>query len=165
MFADDTIEFIFFHVKEIEAAVMEKRMDSGGGKTGGGGTGHSQISDTTAIKAIRNAMELNAVYVEYGTAINGKRDLQTIRRPESWLQVVKDTYDYYDDHDKFLFDYLVRRYRKGETWQQTCKGLDISKSKYYACMADITHTAELYAVGYELILPWHKTVCGANTAK
>ena len=165
MFSDDMIEFVFSHVKDIETAIMEKRLDSGGGKTGGNGTGHSQISDTTAIKAIRNAMELNTVCVEFGGAINGKRDMKVIRRPETWLQVVKDTYEYYGDHDAFIHDYLIRRYQNGETWQETCKNLHMGKGKYYACMADVIHTAELYAVGYELILPWHKVTCGANMEK
>ena len=165
MFSDDTIEFIFFHVKEIEAAIMEKRLDSGGGKTGGNGTGHSQISDTTAIKAIRAATELNCVAVEFGAAINGKCDVRFIKRPETWLEVVKDTHDFYLNRNRQIDDFLTSRYDKNDTWQETCDKLNIRKSEYYAYKADVIHTAELYAVGYGLLSPWHKLAVNANMGK
>jgi len=147
------IEFCFSNYGSIKNAIEEKRLDPGGATiTGGNGTGHSRISDPTAIKALRNVSELSCVTVFYGASIQGERDFIRIRRPETWLKVIDDTKKAF--LGKPQLGIALRKYEQHEDWQQTCKELRISRGKYYAMLNDVLHQAELFAVAYGVQAPY-----------
>ena len=67
----ELIEFVFYHEQDIKRAVFEKREDGCLPKTGGSGSGHCRVSDPTAQNAIRKALEVPAVIIEYGAKTCG----------------------------------------------------------------------------------------------
>lgn len=155
MLNDELIEFVFNQYDDIKRAIVAKRLDPGGAvKTGGNGSGHSLVSDTTAIRAIRNACELNRVYVEYWTFTNNKRIChgRVISRPEAWIMVVDRVKEHYKGVPKG--EIITRKYDLKEDFHKTCKALDISKTAYYMMCKDILHFAELCAVGYGILSPF-----------
>lgn len=151
---NELIDFIFFHEKDIMVAVREKRLDPGGGITGGNGTGHSKISDPTAAQGIKLASPIVAVSIEYGAAIGGIRNSRTIRNPEKWLQVLAETRGFYQNRKQG--DFIRRRYNQDENWRDTCKAMKCSRTCYYAYKSDVFRFAEKLAIGYGIISPWHK---------
>lgn len=154
MITTEFIEFLFYNQEAISKAVYEKRQDAGAGHTGGGGSGHSFISDPTAIAAIKNTLEIKKVVVEYGPACGSKRirNTRVIPHPEKWLKVVGAVQDMFaKKRQGELYD---RRYKMSEDCEKTCKSMSISRGKYYAMQKDIIHAAELYAVGLGLWSPW-----------
>ena len=152
--SDGLIDFIFSYEKKIAAAVMEKRMDPGGGITGGGGSGHSRVSDPTAIQGIKLASPVVCVLIEYGAAVNGVRSSRTIKHPEKWLQVAAETRAFFESRPQGEF--LRRRYEQAENWQDPCRAMRCTKSYYYAYKADVFGFAERLAIGYGIISPWQR---------
>lgn len=123
------IERRFFQEEKIRRAVFEARHDSGGGKTGGGGSGHAFVSDPTASAAMREVSPLRAIEIE-----TGKNETETVKWPEKWLAVIEATYRRYGDG--IIGELLHRRY-SGEPYQTTCINLHISKSLYYQMMTEV----------------------------
>ena len=80
----DKIEEIFRRERELSDAVLEVKVGTKG-HTGGTPTGHSYISDPTAISAIRRAVELETVSLKDGTRIF---------KPEKWLEVIHAVKDW-----------------------------------------------------------------------
>lgn len=148
---ENLIEFVLMYAQDIAEAVEEKRQDAGGGKTGGT-NGHSRISDPTALKAIRNAMEVESVRITYGAAFYGERAKKTIRQPERWLAVAQAVRAQQMRNEITKAFYESRYYGRND-WQQTCRELHISRSVYYAMRADVMAVAKLYAVHYGLFEP------------
>lgn len=119
------IERRFFQEDKIRRAVFEARHDSGGGKTGGGGSGHAFVSDPTASAAMREVSPLRAIEIE-----TGKNETETIKWPEKWLAVIEATYRHYSGG---VVEQLLKRRYAGENHVQTCMELCISQNVYY-CM-------------------------------
>ena len=143
---DETIEFVLYHTDEIKRAIEEKRLDPCLPKSIGHG---SKISDITATAAITNISDVPAVVVGYGPKINGSGNTQVIKRPEMWLRVVEYLSEIYAG--KLTEDIIKRRYRQGESQQETCQALGISRDIYFAYRRDWLRAAELYAVGTGLL--------------
>ena len=95
----ELIEFVFYHEKEIKQAVFERREDGCLPKTGGGGSGHCRVSDPTAQNAIRKALEIPAVIIEYGAKTCGRSNSRTLRHPEKLLKVVQYKREYFHGTD------------------------------------------------------------------
>lgn len=72
------VEWALRHEQEIADAVAEAKI-GGRGHTGGAPTGHSFVSDPTAVQAIRQAEELSSVEIEGGSRVEW---------PERWLKVI-----------------------------------------------------------------------------
>ena len=143
---DETIEFVLYHTDEIKNAIAEKRLDPCLPKSIGHG---SKISDITATAALTNISEVPCVVVGYGARINGNGNAQVIKRPEQWLRVVDYLSEIYAN--KLTEDIIKRRYKNGESQQDTCKALGISRDIYFAYRKDWLRAAELYAVGTQLL--------------
>lgn len=163
MVADDLIDFVFSHEKEIKNAIFEKRLDPGGiGKPAGSASNHSQISDPTANKGIKHAVPIPLVLVEYGAKINGVRESRAIKQPETWLQVVEEVKGYYQGTP--TGEFLRRRYEQKELWNETCKHMVLrNKSYYYTMKQNVIHCAELAAVERGLLSPFNKGKKERNT--
>jgi hypothetical protein len=164
---DSLIEFVLRNASTIKKCVEIKRLESvnGGGHTGGGTSGHSRISDPTALQAIRSVEPVSFIQCPYGAMINGKRDERYIKLPEKWLKVEELTRGYYaereSDDEKTLLvkEIYTRRYLNGEygeKWDRTCADLKISHGIYYAVVRDVVRFAGLYAAGYGLIPPYSR---------
>jgi hypothetical protein len=150
------IDFVLMHETELERQIKETRLDNGrGGHTGGNSSGHSWVSDPTAIQAIRAVSNVPCVYVPFGPYTCGERDTKMIRNPEKWLKVARLTRRYYASH-KQMNIYYISRYKQGEFWHTTCEALSISKAIYYAMRDDIIHYASMCAVGMGLLHPYSK---------
>jgi len=144
------IKFIFTYENKIRYAVFEKRFDGNApNKTGGNGSGHSRISDPTAQKAITNAMPVNAVLIEYGESINGRREMQRINYPEKWLRVIDETYKFYDK--KKQGEVLYSKFKRNESRLETCRRMGIKKSWYSVLLNDCIKHAERLAEGAGLL--------------
>lgn len=151
-YADD-IEFILINIEAIKKAVIESRVSGNRtGHTGGNGSGHSRVSDPTAIKAIRNISEVPVITISYGPYIAGCRECKTIKHPELWIKVAESVIHYYLKNAR-MHDFFHRRYQLKEDWEKTCKELNMGRGAYYAMKADVLHMAELYAVHYGLLVP------------
>ena len=161
---DNLIEFVLRHADDIQKCVDIKKLEiqsGGGGHTGGEGSGHSRISDPTALSALRAVEPVPFIHCPFGPAINGRRDERFIRLPEKWLSVEKLTREFYtrDAEKKFVREIYRRRYLQGEfgeKWEITCVKLDIRKAMYYAVVHDIVRFASLYAAGMGLIAPYSR---------
>lgn len=125
------IERRFFQKEKIERAVWEAKNDSGSVKTGGGG--HAFVSDPTANKALRNVVPLKSVDIEVG-----KNEVETIRDPEKWLQVIHATYRHYEGG---IVESLLKYRYAGETYQKTCMNLHISSTTYYQMITEVQQFA------------------------
>lgn len=149
----DIIEFCFRYEKEIMHAVYERRHDAGSGKTGGSGSGHCFTSDTTAITAIKNIEELPSVVVEYGAALNGKREMFTLRHPERWLKVVSWTKEHYSKNKQG--DLIKMKYAESRGRREICDTIGIGTSIYHVMLNDILSFAEGVAIGIGVLTPKH----------
>lgn len=151
---EDLIEFVLTHTDEIKIAITDQRIDAQKGSTGGG-TGHSKISDPTALRAIKNITESPVVYVQHGPIIAGKMDAVKIKRPERWLKVEKQTREYYLGNER-MSDFYKLRYIKQLERRQVWERLCIKKGLYYAMASDVTRFAMMCAVASGLIGPYSK---------
>ena len=159
----EIIEFCLWYEKEIQIAYAEKREGAARGVTGGNGSGHMQISDPTALQAIRNVAEINVLDVPYGplygkapkyneeTGLYEKdkrwQDTYRLRYPLKWLRVTAALKKYYLNDNNTLRDFFERRYIKKENWKQTCSELHISRDIYYVMRAEVIRAGEVYAAG------------------
>ena len=150
----ELIEFVFYHEKEIKRAVFERREDGCLPKTGGGGSGHCRVSDPTAQNAIRKALEVPAVIIEYGAKTCGRRNSITLRHPEKWLKLAAEVRNYFNGTNSGLL--LKMRYTDNLTRQEICKELNISTNYYNAMRCNVIRFAEGYAAGIGLINARHK---------
>lgn len=148
---DRKINFIFLHTKDIEAAILAARLDDGGGITGGNGSGHSRVSDPTAIQGIKAATPIKSINIPYGAAVCGVRQTKKIKHPEKWVQIFHETEEHYKDRRQGEF--FRRRYRNNESQEDIRKAMQISKGVYIAMKRDIIYFAELLAVGYGMLTP------------
>ena len=151
---NNIIEFVFMYADEIKTAVHEKRNDPKGTQSGGNGSGHSRISDPTAMQALRAVDGVASVVVFFGPRIGTSQESLVLRNPEKWLQVVANTKKLFQG--KPQLELIHRRFERGEHWKNICNDMHISKGAYYAMSADITHAAELFAVGLGCMSPWRK---------
>ncbi len=146
----ELIEFVFYHEKEIKQAVFEKREDGCLPKTGGGGSGHCRVSDPTAQNAIRKALEVPAVIIEYGAKTCGRRNSITLRHPEKWLKVIQYTRDYFNGTASGAL--FKMRYSECLTREEIICKIKIRKSQYHAMIANVMRFAEGAATGLGLIV-------------
>lgn len=119
------VEWHIKHEREIRDAVTEAKTSSGG-HTGGAPSGHTYISDPTAIQAIRAADELRVVDIEGGGRVEW---------PERWLTVI-DAIKRWCGTDTIRAEIFKRRFR-GESYVVTCDDLHIGQSTHSAIMAEI----------------------------
>ena len=153
-YVDDLIEFCLMHRDDIATAVEEKRQDpGGGGHTGGSGSGHSYVSDPTAIQGIKAALSVPCVYVAYGATVCGKRDAVLIRQPERWLKVV-DKVAAYCLKSSDTKEFYHHRYILREDHVKTCHDLNLSRGAYYAKKANVIRLAENLAIGFGCLSPY-----------
>lgn len=161
--AEDTIEFCLTYRVQIEAAVLEAKMGTGGGgHTGGLGSGHCRVSDPTAIKAIRLLSPVAAVDVPFGPFIAGAREMVHLRHPEKWLAVVSAVEQRFLTGSDKAADFYRSRYRDRDLWKRTCTELHITHGVYYRLRREVIQYAALYAVKYGLVEP---TVYGLKLIK
>ena len=145
----ELIEFVFYHEKEIKQAVFERREDGCLPKTGGSGSGHCRVSDPTAQNAIRKALEVPAVMIEYGAKTCGRRNSIILRYPEKWLKVIAVTRGYFGN--RTAGKVYALRYCNCRTREEILDELSIRKSQYHAMVAGIIKFAEGVAVCEGLI--------------
>ena len=145
----ELIEFVFYHEKEIKRAVFEKREDGCLPKTGGGGSGHCRVSDPTAQNAIRKALEVPAVIIEYGAKTCGRRNSITLRHPEKWLKVVQYTRDYFNGTASGAL--FKMRYAECLTRQEICEALKINKPRFFSLTGKIIKFTEGLAIGFGIL--------------
>lgn len=143
---DEIIEFVLYHTEAIKKAIEEKRLDPCLPRTIGHG---SKIADITAAAAITNISDVPCVVIGYGPKINGRGNTQVVKKPEMWLRLVKYLDEIYKGN--LTEEIIKRRYAMGESQQDTCKALGISRDIYFAYRRDWLRTAELYAVGTGLL--------------
>lgn len=146
----ELIEFVFYHEKEIKQAVFERREDGCLPKTGGSGSGHCRVSDPTAQNAIRKALEVPAVIIEYGAKTCGRRNSITLRHPEKWLKVIQYTRDYFNGTASGAL--FKMRYSECLTREEIICKIKIRKSQYHAMIANVMRFAEGTATGLGLIV-------------
>ena len=152
--AEDTIEFCLTYKPQIEAAVLEAKMGTGGGgHTGGMGSGHCRVSDPTAIKAIRLLSPVATVDVFFGPYVAGVRERQHLRHPEKWLAVASAVEQRFLTGSDKAADFYRSRYRDRDLWKRTCTELHITHGVYYSLRKDVIQYAALYAVKYGLVEP------------
>ena len=145
----ELIEFVFYHEKEIKQAVFEKREDGCLPKTGGGGSGHCRVSDPTAQNAIRKALEVPAVMIEYGAKTCGRRNSLTLRHPEKWLKVIQYTRDYFNGTASGAL--FKMRYAECLTRQEICEALKINKPRFFSLTGKIIKFTEGLAIGFGIL--------------
>ena len=147
----DTIEFCLWYEKDIRLAIQDARESARrGGTTGGNGTGHMQVSDPTAVQAIRAVQKLNVLDIPYGMpyGINQRwQETYKLRNPAKWLLVVAFLKKRYLSDRNPLHDFFERRYIKREDREKTIKELGITYGRYYAMRADVIRAGEVYAAG------------------
>lgn len=136
------VDYIFNHEKQIRQAVFERRNDSGG-HTGGGGTGHSYVSDPTALHAIRLASELNFVQLGEG---------EKVWHPEKWLEVIDATYEWCAG-DEIKSAIIERRYRRHDYYVTVCNDLHISQTTHSVLLTEIRNHAMMEAAYRQLVRP------------
>ena len=148
MIDDKLVRFVFTHEDDIRRAVFESRNDRHSNTTGGC-SGHSRISDPTAMTAINNVTPLAYVMVDYGSKIGGRKNSFKLGRPELWLAVVDTTYKFFDG--KKQGQVLDAKFRSGECRACTCTRLGIKKSWYSVLLADALEHATRLAKGQHLL--------------
>jgi hypothetical protein len=158
---DRLIEFVLSNEKPLDCAIAARRAemeDSIGchGYTGGGGIGHSRVSDPTALQGIRSASAVPGVHIFYGPKVCGEQSSRYIKYPEAWLYVSKQTRHNYVSIGGNIGTVYTRRYDAGEQYRQTCKDLGISNKLYYEIRADVLRYAALVAATLRLITPYSK---------
>lgn len=145
------IEKIFYSYDKIKRAVEEAKSDPASNRTGGNSSGHAWVSDPTANVAIRAATPIAVVVIETRKGMESDR----IREPEKWLRVVEATYEYFDGK---LAGAVTKRRFSGEDYRKTCQDLCISQNIYYCITRDVSHYAQLCAVGLGLMTPFREEV-------
>ncbi len=152
--AEETIEFCLTYKPQIEAAVLEAKMGTGGGgHTGGLGSGHCRVSDPTAIKAIRLLSPVAAVDVPFGPFIAGAREMVHLRHPEKWLAVVSAVEQRFLTGTGKAADFYKSRYQDRDLWKRTCTDMHITHGIYYAMRKEVIYYAALFAVKMGLVEP------------
>lgn len=146
----ELIEFVFYHEKDIKQAVFEKREDGCLPKTGGSGSGHCRVSDPTAQNAIRKALEVPAVVIEYGAKTCGRRSSITLRHPEKWLTMIAFTREYFTN--TISGKIYKMRYTECLTRDEICSNLRISTKQYHVMVSNIIKFAEGVAFASGLII-------------
>jgi len=124
------VEYIFQHEREIQDAVLEAKLGTGG-HTGGAPSGHSYISDPTPAAALRNVEEINCVTLQ---------DKTRIFNPEKWLKVIHEVREWcnIDDIDNMIFRLVFLRPKMPSRYEarirrdKICAALNIEPSFYYA---------------------------------
>ncbi len=149
------VEFVLSNADKIKNEVLVVRLDSGKGRSGGNGTGHTFVSDPTAISAIKNICEVKVVYVPCGAYLCGEREVMKVKKPELWLEVEKCVRSYYLNNASMSSFYRLR-FLENCSWKIICKKLDISKSCFYAMRDDVIRFAILAAAGRRLISPYSR---------
>lgn len=131
------IDSMFFHEKEIAAAIRQAHADvMNGTRTSGGGTGHG---DPTAVKGISLASEIKTVRLTDG---------RTVKYPERWLKVVKETYKHLDGIQRSVCE---EKYRKHKHFRRSLEALEIDQNTYYGAVKEARQIARLCAVQLGLI--------------
>lgn len=145
----EKIYLVLTYTKNIEDAILEKRLDPNRPKSGSG-NGHCRVSDPTAMQAIFNSQELDCVLVYYGTEINGKRKSFTLERPESWVDVAKATRGNYAG--TIQYNLMEMYFNDVElTRKEICHELQIGATYYNSMLNDIFCFARAFAMGRGLI--------------
>lgn len=146
----DMIVFVMTYTQEIREAIYRERNDPNIPKVGGGG--HCRISDPTAMKAIRNACELEVVDVYYGPIVNGKQQKKKVKYPEAWVDVANSVREQYGDS---LQGTIIQRYFQPvrDTRKEICKDLRIGTTYYNMMLKEIFCFAYGYAKGKGVIFP------------
>lgn len=125
------IDFVFYHEREIRAAVLDAReAREDAGKQSARNKNH--IGDPTAAKAIRNVTPLRSV------RIHGMH----LEWPEHWLKVVDVVYAWCTGARLIV---AKDRYH-GEDYRRTCAKLCISSKTYYNLLNEVRQHAALCAV-------------------
>lgn len=136
------IEDIFRAERKIIDAVQERRSGYVTSTfTGGAGSGHCRIADPTAIRAIRNVIELDCVMLDDG---------QRILYPERWLRVIRAVREFCarDTIDREIFR---RKYTELEPTRVTCDKISIDQSVYSRRLLKIRNYAKVCAAQEQLI--------------
>lgn len=136
----DVIEDMFRRERDLADAVLESKIGTQG-HTGGAPSGHSYISDPTAIAAIRRAVELNTVTLRDGTRIF---------KPEKWLEVIHAVKDWCAK-DTLKDEVYKRRYLRRESYVTTCSDIHIVQQTYSLLLWDIRNFALQCAAQAQLI--------------
>ena len=136
----DRIEEMFRREKELREAVLERKL-GGGGRTGGAPTGHSYVSDPTAVGALRLAAELNSVALSNG---------YVVYKPEAWLSVV-DAVKAWCSRDEIRQEIFRRRYNVRESYKTSCWELHIAQSTYHFVLTEIRNHALACAAQAQVI--------------
>ena len=91
------IENKLYMANDIRNAVNLARLDQDNrrGKTGGNRSGHSLVSDPTAVKAIRHVMPLRFVKV-----LDSHGNEVTVFHPEAWLECIDKALSQVDSESK-----------------------------------------------------------------
>lgn len=129
------IEYVFFHEKEIRAAVEEERSRRIFHEI----KNPSALSDPTAAEAIQNLTPLASVIVED----------KPLAYPEIWLETVHLSYDW-SKQIPFCHDVAKSRY-SNEYFVKTCCRLEIDQGLYYRLLNKFRNHAALTAAWHHLI--------------
>ena len=133
------VDFIFYNEAEIIEAVSRARLESG--HFGGIVVVNSNaFTDPTARQAVKNLTPVAAVMI----------DGHTVKRPESWLEVVDKTYKWSKMQKDCRYEIARRRY-SGEDYRKTCRDLNISNSMRRRLFEFVQMYATLQAVQLGLI--------------
>lgn len=123
------VEKMFYYYERIKREVQIARAEQGyyqsGGKTGGGSSGHSFISDPTATIAMKHYQPIAKVIINAE-----KLNEEVIAQPEKWLVVVEQTFIFFEN-EEFISELLRRRFFENEPMVRTCTELEIGYDKYY----------------------------------
>lgn len=136
----DKIEDMFRREQELSDAILESKIGTHG-HTGGTPTGHTYISDPTAISAIRRAVELDTVTLKDGTRIF---------KPEKWLEVIHAVKEWCAK-DTLKEEVYKRRYLKRESYVATCSDIHVVQQTYSLLLWDIRNFALQCAAQAQLI--------------
>ena len=135
------IDFIFYHEAEIREAVQQARLSSSRAGLVCVSSNSSNISDPTALRAVRNLTRLKSVVIKSGVLIE---------HPEQWLEVIDKTYIYCAKQKDCRLEVAKRRY-SGEDYQKTLRDLHLSNSTFRRLLELVKIYAALQAVQLGLI--------------
>ena len=138
-----TVEARLFQYEAIRQAVIEARADSITihHELDGSSRPLGSHSDRTAVAALKELSPLTAVVIPCG-----KRDVETVEKPEAWLEVCR-----------FAFskggEVAVRRFAKGEHYLVTCRELYISQAKYSVIAKETVMQGAIMAAYKHIVKP------------
>ena len=133
------VDFVFYREEDIREAVARARLESG--HFGGLVVASSNtFTDPTARQAVKILTPVAAVMI----------DGRTVKRPESWLEVVDKTYKWSKTQKDCRYEIARRRY-SGEDYRKTCRDLSISDSMRRRLFEFVQMYATLQAVQLGLI--------------